>query len=448
MMVIRGLKAAPPCMEKRKRVIILAVYVVKPGDSLYSIAASHGVTPERIAADNMLSDPARLVVGQALYIAPSQQVYTVRPGDTVYAISRRFGVPQQQILAANPQLGNGSRLTVGQRIVIPSAQQKRGTIEVNGYIFPGSDQDVVTAALPSLTYLSIFSYQVRPDGSLNTIDDQKWIDLARRNRVAPVMVVTNIREGGSFNSDITRQLFADPAAEQKLIDNIISTMKQKNYYAVNVDFEYLFPADRENYNRFITNLTRQSHAQGFEVFVALAPKLSANQQGLLYEAHDYAHHGRTVDRVILMTYEWGYLAGPPQAVAPIDQVRKVLDYAVTVIPRQKILMGVPNYGYDWTLPYQRGTLATTFSNIEAVNRALRNNTDIKYDATAQSPYYNYYDAEKRQHIVWFEDVRSITAKLMLVEEYNLAGISYWTAERPFPQNYLVLNSMFNVKKVL
>lgn len=427
---------------------VLAVYVVKPGDSIYSIANAHGVAPEQLARDNGIDNPARLVVGQSLYIRPGQRAYTVRSGDTVYSLARRFGVPQRELTAANPSIRNGN-MRVGQRLIIPTPSETRlGTIEVNGYIFPGSNEQVVRGALPSLTYLSIFSYQVKPDGSLNSIDDEKWIALARENRVAPVMVITNIREGGGFNSDITSQLFASEQARENLIANVEKTLRQKNYFAVNVDFEYVYPSDRQNYNRFIADFTRRMHAAGYQVMTALAPKVSATQAGTLYEAHDYAFQGRTVDRIILMTYEWGYLAGPPQAVAPLNEVRRVLDYAVSEIPPAKILMGVPNYGYDWTLPYQRGTLADTFSNLDAVTRAYRNRSDIKYDTTAQSPYYNYYDADGKQHIVWFEDARSIRAKLLLVHEYGFAGISFWTSERPFPQAYLLLNAMYNVKKVI
>lgn len=426
----------------------MAVYVVKPGDSLFRIAQQYGVTPERLAADNGISNPSRLVAGQSLFVPQGQRVYTVRQGDTVSGLARRFGVTQQQLLAANPQIGSDARILVGDRLVIPSARQKMGAIEVNGYIFPGSNRAVVTAALPYLTYLSVFSYQIRPDGTLNSIDDAQWIALARQNRVAPVMVVTNIREGGHFNSDLASRVFSNAQIQQNLITNIINTAKAKNYYAINIDFEYIFPSDRQNYNAFMQQLTRQAQEAGLPVMVALAPKLSDEQKGLLYEAHDYAFQGRTVHRVILMTYEWGYLAGPPQAVAPLSQVRRVLDYAVSVIPPKKILLGVPNYGYDWKLPYVRGTLATTFSNLEAVERAFRNKAEIKYDESAQSPYYNYTDAEGRQHIVWFEDARSVTAKYRLVSEYGLAGVSYWTAERPFPQNYLILSSMFDVKKVL
>lgn len=136
------------------------------------------------------------------------------------------------------------------------------------------------------------------------------------------------------------------------------------------------------------------------------------------------------------------------AVAPINKVREVLDYGVTQIPSEKILMGIPNYGYDWTLPYVKGeSQAESISNVEAVLRAERAGVEIQYDEVAQTPYYEYYDLQNRQHVVWFEDARSIAAKLELVNEYNLAGVSYWNIMNPFPQNSVVLNSLYNVEKI-
>lgn len=426
----------------------MTVYVVKQGDSIYSIAKANGVTPDSIISANRLVNPAQLVVGQTLVIPSASRTYVVKSGDTISAIARANGISQNDLFRANPSIPQSGRITAGQTITIPAGGQKLGTIEVNGYIFPSSDEKTVQDALPSLTYLSIFSYQANPDGSLTQINDDKWIQLARKNNVAPIMVLTNIRPSGGFSSDIAHAILNDSKAQQNLINNILSIMKQKNYYGLNIDLEYIFPYDRLSYNAFLKTITAQLHALGYIILTAIAPKTSAEQQGLLYEAHDYAAHGQIVDRVILMTYEWGYLAGPPQAVAPLNLVRKVLDYAVTVIPPDKILMGMPNYGYDWVLPYVRGTLAKTFSNIEAVNLAYRNRAEIRYDETAQSPYFNYYDDRKRQHIVWFEDARSIRQKLLLVNEYKLAGVSYWTIERPFIQNLLVLNSMYDIKKVV
>lgn len=426
----------------------LIIHVVEPGESLYTIARQYGVTGESIAQANGLADPGQLVVGQSLAVPQGRRVYTVHAGDSLFSIARRFGVESADILRENPDLGDGTHIYPGQVVVIPPPQSGQGTIEVNGYAFPNTDENVLRAALPHLTYLSVFAYRVAADGSLTPIDDTRDITLARQNGVAPVMVAANIRESGGFSSEIAHGVLTGTAAQDALVQNILDTVRAKNYYAVNVDFEYIYPADREAYNSFLTRLTTVMHQNGYQVFTAVAPKLNADQQGLLYEAHDYPAHGRTVDRVILMTYEWGYLAGPPQAIAPIDQVRRVVQYAVSAIPPQKILLGIPNYAYDWTLPWQRGTLAETFSNTEAVVRARKNNAAIQFDRTAQSPFYNYYDAQGRQHIVWFEDARSVRAKLALVKEFGLAGVSYWTVGRPFPANWAVLSSTYNVRKVL
>ena len=180
--------------------------------------------------------------------------------------------------------------------------------------------------------------------------------------------------------------------------------------------------------------------------MALAPKTSADQRGLLYEGHNYRLLGEAADLVLLMTYEWGYTYGPPLAVAPLPNVRRVVEYALTEIPPEKILLGIPNYGYDWTLPYVRGeSRATSISNQYAVTLAGDNNAEIQYDPTAQAPFFRYTDPAGREHEVWFEDARSIRAKLSLLSRYDLAGAGYWNLNRPFPQNWLVLNSMYHIE---
>ena len=115
------------------------------------------------------------------------------------------------------------------------------------------------------------------------------------------------------------------------------------------------------------------HPLGYTVTTALAPKISADQRGLLYEAHDYAFHGATVDHIILMTYEWGYTYSPPRAVEHVNLDEEVFQYAVNENPSRKILMGIPNYGYNWTLPFVQGSAARI--SAAAVNLALRRGTD-------------------------------------------------------------------------
>lgn len=423
----------------------MIIHVVKPGESLYSIAQFYSATPNKIAAENELTNPNKLIVGQTLVITEGTSKHKVQPGQSIYVIASQYNVSVKDIIAANPNI-KPSQLSVGQIINIPIKTEKRGTIDVNGYAFPNINMEVLQKTLPYLTYLSIFSYQVNADGTLNPINDQPLIDAARAVGVAPMMVITNLSESG-FSSDLAKTILTNKEIQDKLLNNVVANLRAKNYRGLDIDFEYIYPENREDYNNFLRNAVNKLRPLGYTITTALAPKTAADQKGLLYEAHDYPVHGALVDHVILMTYEWGYTYGPPLAVAPINEIRKVLNYAVSAIPRNKILMGIPNYGYDWTLPYVQGSSAKTITNTGAIDLAGAENVAIQYNTVSKAPYFNYYDDNRKQHVVWFEDARSIEAKLELVDEYDLGGVSYWTINRFFPQNWLVLSSMFDIAKI-
>lgn len=426
----------------------LIIHTVLPGDSIYTISRKYGASPEAIIELNGLLTPVALIPGQAIVVPGDISYYTVQSGDSMYSIAGRYGISLNELMNANPLVRDPARLTVGQTIIIPREAPKLGTIYVNGYVLPGIRPNVLDATLPYLTYLSIFSYEVKPDGGLISIDDTQLVQAARAANVAPMMVITNIVEGEGFSSDLAHTILTNDALQNTLLNNVEAVLRNKNYSGLDVDFEYVYPYDRENYNNFIRKASARLRPQGYSLTTALAPKLSADQPGTLYEAHDYPVHGALVDHVILMTYEWGYTYGPAMAVAPIDMVEKVLNYAVTAIPSEKILMGMPNYGYDWTLPFVQGSAARSINNVGAVSQARKVGANILYDTTSQAPYYNYYGADGKQHEVWFDDARSIEARLGLVDEYNLGGVSYWTINRFFPQNWAVLTSMYDVRKVL
>lgn len=373
-------------------------------------------------------------------------IHVVKSGESIYSIAKIYGVSPNTIVSTN-ELSNPNALVVGQTIVIPGGR-KIGTIEVNGYALPSTSIQVIRKTAPYLTYLSIFSYEAQADGSLVSINDAPLIEAAKAGKAAPIMVVNNIKAGGGFNSDIANAILTNNQVQTTFINNILTTLKNKGYYGLNIDFEYLYQKDRENYNNFLSKISQTLKSAGYILITSLAPKTSAAQPGLLYEAHDYPFHGKTVDRVVLMTYEWGYTYSPPMAVAPLNEIKKVLNYAVTAIPPSKILMGIPNYGYDWTLPYAKGSAADAIPNKEAVELAARTKTAIQYDAASQAPFYQYYDSRGLLHVVWFEDARSINSKLRLVNQYGLAGVSYWTIGSFFPQNWLVLDSLYNIKKVV
>ncbi len=424
----------------------MVIYVVQSGDSLYSIAQEYGVTVELLQAANQILPTQPLVIGQALVVPTEFITHQVSAGETLFTIARSYGTTVERLVKLNPLTQSDPNfLRVGQLLTVPAVAEPTGTIAVNGFCYPGIGQSTLDLTLPDLTYLSPFSYMFTETGTLVPVDDARLINAAYTKNVAPLMVIANTIPGEGFSSELASVVLNDMDIQSTLIENIAINLDEKNYFGLNIDFEYIFPRDREAYNAFLERLVARLRPIGYVLSSAVAPKISAGQQGTLYEAHDYEAHGRLLDYVVIMTYEWGYTYGPPMAVAPVDQVERVLQYAVTEIPPAKILMGMPNYGYDWTLPYVSGTAARTLSNVAAVRLAADTGSEILFDEVAQSPYFNYR-VNGVEHVVWFEDARSIQAKLRLVEQYGLGGVSYWTVNQYFSQNWLVLNSMFNVEK--
>ena len=424
----------------------MLIHVIRSGDTLYSIARRFAVTTEELADANQLQYPDLLSVGQALLIPDAARRYTVRSGDTMYAIARRFELPLRALIAANPQIQNPDRIYPGQVLQLPPAQSPGRRILVNGY-YTGGPESALRAALPWLSFLSLFCWTVGGDGSLTPTANFNTA-AAGEYGAGNLLTVTNLRPGGGFSSDIAHALLTDAQVQDAFFANLEALLAGGAFYGVNLDLEYVYPFDRESYNQFLARLVERMHRLGRIVVTALAPKTSAAQQGLLYSAHDYPFHGRTADYVVLMTYEWGYTYGPAMAVAPLNMVKRVLDYAVSVMPPEKLLLGIPNYGYNWTLPFVQGSRAQALSSDAAVALAVRSGAPIRFDETAQAPFFRYTDTQGRQHEVWFEDARSLRAKMELVERYGLAGLSFWNIDRLYRPNYLVLGGLYQVEKPL
>ena len=414
------------------------IYVVQQGDSLSQLAQTYGVSVARLRSDNGLLAEQPLVPGQALVILIPQETYLVQPGDTLYSIAVETGISLLQLLRNNPTLAQGQPLAAGEVLTIRLEGEGNSPLAFNGYAYPHIQQGVLRQALPFLTDLSIFSYGFREDGTLVVPDDSRLLAEAALFGLGAVLVLTSIDESGTFSTQRASQLFQNQNLQDQVLDSLLGVMLEKGYLGLDADFEYIEEKDREAFVRFLGNARDRLHQYGLFLHVDLAPKTSAQQPGLLYAAHDYGVIGAIADSVLLMTYEWGYAYGPPMAVAPLPQVEAVLRYGITEIPAWKIQMGIPNYGYDWILPYEQGRRATTVGNQEAVLLAALAGAEIQFDPVAQAPNFQYTRAGE-QHQVWFEDARSIQAKLRLARDLGLAGGAYWNLLRPFAQNWALLS---------
>ena len=424
------------------------IHVVRPGDTLYQIALQYKVPMSQLLNDNQLPDPSRLVVGQTLVIQYPKLTHTVRAGDTLGSIAAMHDTTVRQLLRNNPVLGGEGRISPGQVLVVSYQQEKEGTLSVNGYAYPYIDRGLLQRTLPYLSDLTPFTYGFTPQGALIGMNDQSLVDAALQSGVRPLLHLSTLTEDGGFSNELAHIALTDQAVQTRLIAEIVEVLERKGYRGLDVDFEFIYTGEAQAYAEFVQRLRSILSARGLPVVVALAPKVFAGQKGRLYEGHDYGLLAQAADYVLLMTYEWGYTYGPPMAVAPIRNVRQVVDYALTEMPPEKIYLGVPNYGYDWPLPFREGSKATSISNQYAVELAAKYYAAIRYDEKAQAPWFRYVDEGGREHEVWFEDARSIRAKLDLAREYGLYGVGYWNLMRPFPQNWAVLNALYNIREEL
>ena len=375
-------------------------------------------------------------------------VYTVRPGDTLSAIARRFGGSAEELARVN-QLSDPNRLIPNLALLVPgSSGASRRDALVNAYAYPGVAGAVLRETLPSLSFLCPFSRRLTEKGELLPLDDTRMTEAALEADTAPFLTVTNLGESGGFSSRIAHAVLTEQAAQDAALRNIFDTLAAGRWAGVNFNLEYVYPFDRDSYSQFLRRAAELLHRGGWLLSTAIAPKESAAQEGLLYSAHDYAAQGQICDWVVLMTYEWGYTYSAPQAVSPVDRIRRVLDYAVTVMPPGKILLGFSNYGYRWRLPWRQGDAAAVISNAAAQNLAVSTRAQLQYDERAAAPHFVYTDAEGQRGEVWYEDARSALARLKLAEAYGLGGISIWTVDQLNRPLLLLIQDRFNVMKIL
>lgn len=423
------------------------IHVVKKGETLTTIAQQYGISPTLLRYENMLDQPDRLVIGQTLLVLIPEQVHTVQAGDTLAMIAQRHALTMRHIYRLNPWLNGMTEIYPGQTIVLQYSERPQQAKIIGGYSYPYIDNTLLRGVLPYLSALLPFTYGFTSEGQLTQIDDGEMLLMSREMGTGTVMVLAPMSPEGIFNNNLITDVLNNPAKRQRLIQEVLANVLRKGYHGVDLDFEYVRRDDGPAFVSFAAELGLELHRINRFISAALAPKTYAEQQGLLYEGHDYRMLGQVLDFTLLMTYEWGYTYGPPLAVAPIYEVRRVLEYGLSEIPANKVLMGIPNYGYDWTLPYQEGGMARSISNLRAVELAWIYGAEIFYDEAAQAPFFNYTTPEGAEHMVWFEDLRSMRAKFDLCAELGLRGLTYWTVTRPFPANFLQQATIFYAEEI-
>lgn len=430
----------------------MIIHVVQPEDTINSIANTYGVPAPILIRDNGLKNQTDLVIGQTIVIAYPEIEHIVQEGDTFLSIAQMYNVTFLELLRNNPFLTEVDYIYPGERIVI-KYNNEGIRISTNGYAYPFIDIDTLRKTLPFLTYLSIFSYRVTLEGSLINIEDEKIIEMAKAYGVAPIMILSTMSNYGINSIDINTNIFNNPSIQQNIIDQTLRILREKGYYGVNLYIQYINLDNQVAVEEYINNVSKQLNAEGFSVFVTLTPNTFINVEQPAYLNINYSRIGEFANKILLLSYEWGYSFGPPAAVTDFELVGNMLEYASTQIPASKIMLGLPIIGYDWELPFVKGiSKANALTTEAAINLAIEVGAVILYDESARAPYFTYKESDlvggESEHIVWFKDARSIDSLVKITLDFSFDGVAIWNIMQYFDQLWLVINCQYKINNLM
>lgn len=374
------------------------------------------------------------------------EIYTVRPGDSPDSVARRFGRKTEELLHAN-QLADPRRLTKGLPLVLPGPGEAPGrALEISAVLDPSAPAGVLAELLPGLSFVCPFCRRVGAEGLLAEPGDGRILAMAAESGALPLLTVANLNEAGGYDAGSAHKALGSESAREALLESLLAAVEQ-GYAGVYLSFCGLYPFDRDNYSAFLAQAAPALHERGRYLITAAAPREEGREE-LFSAAHDYRAHGQYADRVTLLAYDWGHVSGPPQAVSPLDRVRRLLDYAAGELPLGKVWLAFPMSGYDWYLPWHIGDRASPIANARAANLAVAAGAEVKQDALSRGSWFLYTDPDSRRHVIWYDGPGSVAARLRLVEEYGLAGISLVAGARLWRPALCLLQSRFSPEKLL
>ncbi|RYL95063.1 LysM peptidoglycan-binding domain-containing protein [Sporolactobacillus sp. THM7-4] len=417
------------------------VYTVKSGDSLYGISQKFRIPVDTLRLVNGLA-ATNVVAGQSLLI--TSDTYTVQPGDSFWAISRMAYVPVNALQRANPGI-KPENLRPGMRLSLPDIEKRVTTsLTYTQLRTPAQDQALITNHAPYLSYIGLFETHFNWNGDLSPLNDNAAVLAAWRGRVTPILTVTNLTAAGFNAALVTRVLYA-PTVQARLIDNMINHATSHGYGGINIDFEGVRASDRSAFVSFLQTLKRRTQPAGLSLSIAVPAKMDDTVPWV--RGYDYAAIAAVVDFVFIMAYDWHHAGSEPGPTAPIGNVRATVNYALSLMDRSKIIMGTPFYGYDWVIPYTGATPGVAITNQAAINLAMSEEVPIQFSEATQSAYFYYTDDSGQNHVVWFEDTRSLLAKSQIVYNNRLNGIGTWQLNFAMPQYPWVFTHFFQIRKV-
>jgi spore germination protein len=306
------------------------------------------------------------------------------------------------------------------------APRPPGWTTVAGYLVPWDSRSRASAADGVLTELSPVWYRPTKSAEVVYASDEAEQSVpnieaeasARGLRLIPTISNSRYhrRDGALIDAIID-----DPRARSRHVAAIVDLVRSHGWDGIDIDYESLPATARDAYSRFVRDLASALHAVHARLSVTLHAKTSEPGSWRGAQAQDWRAIGASADQVRVMAYDHATSDSSPGSIAPRGWVDEVLTFAVATIPRDRVVLGLATYGYDW--PAGRSGTDLQWADVQDV--AAKREARQRWDDAAQSPWLKYIDDRGRHHTVWFENARSLALKLDTARRYSIAGVVVW-----------------------
>lgn len=283
--------------------------------------------------------------------------------------------------------------------------------------------------------------KVKPVGNV----DLSIKKMAQKNGSKAYALVHNMNSSGSvgFDAGLAHRVLADPSARSNLVNNLVNLTTKDGWDGISVDIEKTPPADRNNFSAFVAELGKALKAKDKVMNISIPAKFVDYPSDLWSGAYDYAAIGKAADQVVLMTYDEHGLGTTQGPIASQGWVDRVIRYAIGKIPNEKIVMGLPDYAYDWGS--NKPMLPDYISHNQAVERARKNGVQVLTDANAGVPQF-MYTAKGVRHEVYFENTQSLKTKMEYALKHKLHGVGIWRLGMEDPTIWTSIKQTFGSNK--
>ncbi len=357
----------------------MIIHVVQQGETIQSIAEFYGVSETILIQDNGLENPNDLVIGQSLVIVYPELTYTVKDGDSLMDIAKFHNVTVMQLLQNNPYLADREYIYPGDKIVIN--YNKKGKITTHGNTVPYINKDTLRRTLPYLTYLSVLNYTATIEGEIiSYYDDAEIIQITKDYGVIPLMLLTTLTIRGEANIRTAYDLLLNEDFQNKQIENILSILRTKGYYGINISFEYISVSSLQVYENYFIKIANRLKEEGYLVFAIVNPNITAIGNEIIFERASYSLIDQIAHNIIFMNFEWARSINPPSPISSIYNMNVYLEYLLEFILPDKIIAGLATIGYDWELPFSAGiSSVNSLTHDRAIDLARSVGAVIQFD---------------------------------------------------------------------